>query len=84
MTLNYFLSVDFCYLQSRNNPHLVKFIYSDKATKFCEISTVDLSYVETVKSTIEVSQNFVASSEYTNFNKKLEVIPLLGWETKFS
>ena len=24
---------------------LLKFIYSEKATKFCEISTVDLSYV---------------------------------------
>ena len=34
---------------------------------FCEISTVDLSYVVTVKSTLEVSQNFVAFSEYMNF-----------------
>ena len=25
----------------------IKFIYSEKATKFCEISTVDLSYVVT-------------------------------------
>ena len=24
--------------------HLIKFIYSEKATNFCEISTVDLSY----------------------------------------
>ena len=39
----------------------VKFIYSEKATKFCEISTLDLSYV--VKSTVEISQNFVAFSE---------------------
>ena len=39
---------------------LVKFIYSEKATKFCEISTADLSYVVMVKSTVEVSQNFVA------------------------
>ena len=43
---------------------VVKFIYSEKATKFCEISTVDLSYVVTVKSTVEISQNFVAFSEY--------------------
>ena len=28
-----------------NNKKWVKFIYSEKATKFCEISTVDLSYV---------------------------------------
>ena len=37
---------------------------------FCEISTVDLSYVVTVKSTVEISQNFVAFSEYMNFIKK--------------
>ena len=41
----------------------VKFIYSEKATKFCKISTVDLSYVVPVKSTVEISQNFVALSE---------------------
>ena len=45
----------------------LKFIYSEKATNFCEISTVDLSYVTTVKSTVEISQNFVAFSEYMNF-----------------
>ena len=37
------------------------------ATKFCEISTVELSYVVPVKSTVEISQNFVAFSEYMNF-----------------
>jgi hypothetical protein len=42
-------------------------MYSEKATKFCEISTVDLSYVVPVKSTVEISQNFVAFSEYMNF-----------------
>ena len=36
---------------------LVKFIYYEKATKFCEISTVDLSYVLPVKSTLEILQN---------------------------
>jgi hypothetical protein len=45
----------------------VKFIYSEKATNFCEISTVDLPYVVTVKSTVEIFQNFVAFSEYMNF-----------------
>ena len=45
----------------------VKFIYSEKATNFCEISTVNLSYVVMVKSTVEISQNFVAFSEYMNF-----------------
>ena len=33
---------------------------------------VDLSYVVMVKSTVEILQNFVASSEYINF-KKVEV-----------
>ena len=28
---------------------------------------VDLSYVVTVKSTVEISENFVAFSEYINF-----------------
>ena len=34
---------------------------------FCEISTIYLSYLVTVKSTMEISQNFVAFSEYMNF-----------------
>ena len=45
----------------------LKFIYSEKATKFCEISTIDLSYVVTVKSMLEILQNVVAFSEYMNF-----------------
>ena len=46
----------------------LKFIYSEKATKFCEISTVDLSYVVPVKSTVDISQIVVAFSKYMNFN----------------
>ena len=46
----------------------LKFIYSEKATKFCEISTLLLTTVHTVKSKVEISQNFVAFSEYVNFN----------------
>ena len=42
---------------------LVKFIYSEKATNFCEFSTINLSYVVTVKSTVEILQNFVVFSE---------------------
>ena len=42
----------------------LKFIYSDKARKFCEISTVNLSYV---KFTVEILQNILAFSEYMNF-----------------
>ena len=46
----------------------IKLIYSVKASKFCEISIVD-----TVKSTMEISLNFVIFSElkYINFMKKL-------------
>ena len=49
------------------NGYILKFIYSEKATKCCEISTADLSYVVPVKSTVETSQMFVAFSEYMNF-----------------
>ena len=44
-------------------------MYSEEATKFCEISTLLLSYVVPVKSTVEISQNFVAFSEYMNFKR---------------
>ena len=47
----------------------LKFIYSKKATYFCEMSNVDLSYVVMVKSTVEAFQNLVAYSEYMNFIK---------------
>ena len=52
----------------RKNETPLKFIYSEKATKFCQISTVDLFYVVPVKSKVKISQNFVAFSEYMNFN----------------
>ena len=61
----------------------VKFIYSEKATKFCEIfplllTTVHtvksnpllLTTVHTVKSKEKISQHFVAFSEYMNFIAK--------------
>jgi hypothetical protein len=46
---------------------LLKFIFSEKATKFCEISTLFLSYVVPVNSKVEISQNFADFSEYMNF-----------------
>ena len=49
---------------------MIEFIYSEKATKFYEISTLDLSYVVPVKSRVEILQNFVAFSEYMNFKYK--------------
>ena len=39
-------------------------IYSEKATKFCEIFISLLSYVVPVKSKVKILQNFVAFSEY--------------------
>ena len=51
--------------------YLLKFIYSKKATKFCEIFTLLLSYVVPVKSKVKISQNFVAFSEYMKFTKRI-------------
>ena len=48
---------------------LVKFSYFEKTSKFCEISTLFLSYVVPVKSKVEISQTFVAFSEYMNFTQ---------------
>ena len=45
----------------------LKFIYSEKATKFCERSTLLLSVCTVYKSKVEISQNFVAFSECMNF-----------------
>ena len=44
-------------------------MYSEEATKFCEIFTLNLTLVGTVKSKVEILQNFVAFSEYMNFSR---------------
>ena len=44
--------------------YVVKFIYSEKATKFCEIFTLLLTVA---KSKVKILQNYVAFSEYMNF-----------------
>ena len=49
---------------------LIKFIYSEKATKFCEIFPLLLTVCTVVKSKRKISQNFVAFSEYMNFKGK--------------
>ena len=59
-------------LLSRYNTIQIKFIYSEKATKFCEIFPLLLNAVHTVKSKGKILQNFVAFSEYMNF-KSLEL-----------
>ena len=46
---------------------LLKFIYSEEATKFWEIFTLLLTTVHIFKSKVKISQNFVAFSEYMNF-----------------
>ena len=79
-----YFSATVCQYKINFDLSVLKFIYSEKATKFCEISTVDLSYVVPVKSTVEISQNFV--SEYMNFMpltcttyiKAMKSSPLLG------
>ena len=50
--------------KGRGGHVLLKLIYSEKATKFCEIFTLSLSYVVPVKSKVKVLQNFVAFSEH--------------------
>ena len=52
----------------------LKFIYSEKATKYCKISTVDLTVTIQDKSTVKISQHFVAFSEYMNFKAVIEII----------
>ena len=46
---------------------IAKFIYSEKATKFCEIFLLLLITVHTVKSKGKISKNVAAFSEYMNF-----------------
>ena len=48
----------------------VKFMYSEKATKFFEIFTFLLTVCTVVKSKVKILQNIVAFSEYKNFNSK--------------
>ena len=52
---------------SENGMAQVKFIYSEKATKSCEIFPLLLTAVHTVKSKGKISENFVPFSEYMNF-----------------
>jgi hypothetical protein len=49
---------------------IIKLIYAEKATKFCEIFPLLLNAVHTVKSKGKILQNFEAFSEYMNFMSK--------------
>ena len=46
---------------------------SEKASKFCEVSTLVLSVCTVDKINMEISQNFVAFSEYTNFDMAVKI-----------
>ena len=61
---------------------LLKFTYSEKATKFCKIFTLLLSYVVPVKSKVKISQIFVAFSEYINFIPTLRKIGILQYKKR--
>ena len=54
-------------MYKEKNQNDLKFIYSEKATKICDISTLLMSVCTVDKSKVEISQNFVAFSEYMNF-----------------
>ena len=54
------------YITNKLNFRL-KFIYSEKATKFCEIFALLLTGTTQDKSKVKISQNSVAFSEYMNF-----------------
>ena len=55
------------FLISNYVPLQGKFKYYEKAKIFSEISTFDLTITTYDKSKVEISQNFVAFSEYMNF-----------------
>ena len=62
----------------------LKFVYSEKATKFYKIFTLLLSVCTTDKSKVKISQNFVVFSECTNFTLRqfFETLPLTCWDWK--
>ena len=65
---------------------LLKFIYPEKATKFCEIFTLLLTGTPQDKSKGKFLQNFVAFSEYMNFKRLIECqnVRLLSQESIIS
>ena len=69
----YILQIHIMQFMSEKKMKRTKFIYSEKATKFYEISTLLLTTVHTVKCKVEISQNFVAFSEYMNFTVRVHV-----------
>ena len=68
ITIMYKKSERFHLIETMNGYFSVKFIYSEKTKKFCEIIPLLLTVGTVVKSKGKISQNFVAFSEYMNFN----------------
>ena len=64
LALIYGNEMEFLIAWGNKRVFFVKFIYSEKATKFCKIFTLLLTTVHTVKSKVKISQNYVAISEY--------------------
>ena len=56
--------------------HRLKFIYSEKATQFCEIFTLLLTGTTQDKSKVKISKNFVAFSKYSR-------VLILSWEKEY-
>ena len=59
----------------------LQFIYSEKATKFCEILTLLLTVCTVVKSKVKISQNFVAflKKKQKNFVKTIHRFRIQDW-----
>ena len=62
---------------------MVKFIHSEKATKFCEISTLLLFYVVPVKSKVEISQMLWPSQNISEVRTILETKCFLTCSWRF-
>ena len=53
------------------NEARIKFIYSEKAAKFCKIFILLLTCTTLDKSKVKISQNFVVFSNYMNFTHRI-------------
>ena len=76
------MSLSCMYLQTQNIKVFVKFKYFEKATKFCEISTLLLSYVVPVKRKTKLKQP-AGQTFFPTFPKELShFLQTLGSHSK--
>ena len=66
-----FLEINYLFIGFKLHIWYLKFIYSEKATKFCEISTVDLSYV--------LSNGQICSGDFAKFCGLLRIYQLYNF-----